>query len=763
MHGRYVGKPVKRREDPRLVTGRGKYVADITLPRMLYLSIVRSPYAHAKIKNIDTSKAERLEGVRHVFTGEHVRDCTPLPGEFRLTVKDSIIPSYKPLAVDKARYAGEGVAAVLADNPYVARDAADLVEVDYKPLEPLTDPLKALEEGSIILHEEYGSNVSFELEYGSWDDAEQGFSEAEVVVKGRFAIPRVAAVPLEGRGVVADYNPAEGVLTAYVSTQLPHRERFRISRTLGLPENRVRVIAPDVGGGFGAKLNYYPEHYLACLLAYRLGRPVKWISDRREDFLSNGHGRDVVGEVELAADRSGRVKGLRARLVANLGAYVIDTTQRYPVNAASMLSGGYDIKRAYVKLYGVFTNTPPSSAYRGAGRPEAMVFIEYMMDKLARAVGKDPSEVRMLNMIKPEQMPYTNFSGTTYDNGDFPKAFQKALEEISYWNVREEQRKAQREGRYLGVAITLYVERNSFGWESATVRVEPTGKVAVYTGSSPHGQGEETSFAQIVADELGVDIDEVTIIHGDTLAIPMGWGTGGSRSLTVGGSAIILACREIKEKARRIAAHLLEANTEDIVYEDGRVYVRDMPERGLTLKEIAEKAYSGAVPMEEMGMQVTRYWNNSGFFTSYGAHGVVVEIDPETWVVKILKAVLVDDCGRVVNPLLVEGQVVGGAAQAVGEVLYEEIPYSEDGQPLVTTLSDYPVPTALEIPNFATYTIETQSNSPLGSKGVGESGTIGFLPALINAIQDALAVKGVELSRIPATPSYLFKLIKDIP
>jgi len=759
MSKKYVGKPVRRVEDPRLITGRGFYVSDISLPRMLYLGIVRSIYAHARISSIDVSRAERLDGVRHIFTGWEFRETTSLPGEFRLTVQGSNIPTYLPLAVDKVRYVGEGVAAILAESQYVLRDALELVDVEYEPLEPVVDPERALE-GKVLIHEQLGSNISFELDYGSRDEADEAFMKADVIVRGRLEIPRVAAAPLEPRGIVASYNPADGVLTAWVSTQLPHRERFRISRTLGIPENKVRVIAPDVGGGFGEKLNYYPEYYLACLIAYKTGRPIKWISDRREEFLSSGHGRGIVGEVELASTSEGRITGLRAKLIANLGAYILDTTQRYPVNTASMITGGYDIKRAYVKLYGVFTNLPPSSAYRGAGRPEAMVFIEYMIDKLARRLGRDPADVRMLNLIKPEQMPYTNFSGTVYDNGDYPSVFQKALEYASYHELRSIQERARKEGRYIGVGVAFYVERNSFGWESATVRVEPNGKIVIYTGASPHGQGEETTFAQIAADELGVDISEITVVHGDTLAIPMGWGTGGSRSLTVGGSAIILACREIREKAKRIAAHILEARPEDLEYEDGKIYVRDYPEKALTLKEVAAKAYTGEVPTEEMGMQITKYWNNSGFFTSYGAHVAVVELDPETYEIRPVKAILVDDCGRVVNPLLVEGQIIGGATQALGEALYEVVLYDENGQPITTTLSDYLIPTTLEIPAFETYLVETPSNSPLGSKGVGESGTIGFLPAMVNAVQDALAQLQTEINKIPATPDYIWHLIK---
>ena len=450
-------------------------------------------------------------------------------------------------------------------------------------------------------------------------------------------------------------------------------------------------------------------------------------------------------------------------MLADLGAYVIDTTQRYSVNAAQMLTGAYNIRNAYVKLYGLFTNKPPTSAYRGAGRPEAMVFIEWIMDKLARKLKIDPVELRFRNLIQPNEMPYTNFSGTTYDSGDFPKALAKVVEESGYRELRKEQERMRNNGKILGIGVAVYVERNSFGWESAVVRVEPSGKVVVLTGASPHGQGEETAFSQIVAEELGVGLEDVAVIHGDTMAIPMGAGTGGSKSLTVGGSAIVLACREIKEKAKKIASYFLEARVDDLVYEDGAVKVIDSPEKAMTLKEIAEKAYSTQLPSEMTGLIASAYYNNETFFTSYGAHVAVVEIDKETMEIRVRKGVMVDDCGRVVNPLLVEGQIIGGAVQAIGEAIYEVIKYTDDGQPLVTNLADYLVPTACEIPMFETELIETPSNSPLGSRGVGESGTIGFLPALVNAIQDALSQLGddVEIDRIPVTPDYLWNVVKQ--
>ena len=758
--GKFIGKPVRRREDIRLISGRGTYVDDITLPNTLYLGVVRSQYPHARIKSIDFGRALSVEGVRYVFTGEDFRDATSLPGEFRLTVKGSNIPRYLPLAVDRVRYVGEPVVAVLADSKYAVRDAVELVEVEYEPLEPVVDVEKALSPDAPILHEEFGSNVSFEMELGDKSGVEEAFSNAEVVVSGEFTIERVSAVPIETRSILASYDRGSGFLTAWVTTQLPHRERSRIARTLGIPENMVRVIAPDVGGGFGEKLNYYPEYYLACLLAYRLGRPIKWTSTRSEDLIASGHGRGVRCKIELASTRDGKITGLRATMLADLGAYVIDTTQRYSVNAAQMLTGAYDIRNAYVKLYGVFTNKPPTSAYRGAGRPEAMVFIEWMVDKLARRLGIDPVEIRLRNFIKPENIPYTNFSGIVYDSGDFGRALEKAVEIARYSELRREQA-ITGDGKVIGIGVATYVERNSFGWESAVVRVEPSGKVVVLTGSSPHGQGEETSFSQIVADELGVDLEDVAIIHGDTVAVPMGAGTGGSKTVTIGGSAIVLACREIKEKAKRIAAHFLEARVEDLVYEDGAVKVAGVPEKAMTLKEIAEKAYSTNIPTELTGLIASTYYNNENALTSYGAHVAVVEIDRETLEIRVRKGVMVDECGRVVNPLLVEGQIVGGAVQAVGEALYEVIQYTENGQPLVSTLAEYPVPTACETPSFETAVIETPSNTPLGSRGVGESGTIGFLPALVNAIQDAVSrLNNVEINKLPITPDYLWNIIK---
>jgi len=742
-----------------MITGRGNYVGNIVLPHMLHMSIARSQYAHARLKSVDVSKSLRVDGVVRAFVGEDLIDSPPLPADPEWIEKGAKTPPYRPLAVGKVRFVGEAVAAVLAEDQYAARDALDLIDVAYEPLQAVTDPEAALSPQAPVLHEELGDNLAYTTKYEA-GDVEAAFSDAHVRVEGRFSVPRVAPIPLEPRCIVASYNPSTEYLTAWISTQLPHRDRSRLSRLLGIPDTRIRVIAPDVGGGFGSKLNLYPEYYLACLLSVKTGRPVKWVSDRREDFLANGHGRAMVAEFELAANREGEVLGLRGKILGDLGAYTIDTTQAMPPIAARMITGCYRIPNVSITVYAAYTNGAPVSAYRGAGRPEATYWIERMMHRLAEKLGMSQHEVRLKNFVPPEAFPYRNYGGLKFDSGNYAEALRKALDISGYYRITERKEELSGSGRLIGVGMSSYVEITSIGWESATVRVEPSGKVIVFTGASPHGQGELTTFAQIAADELGVDLDDVSVVHGDTLAVQHGFGTGGSRTLTLGGAAIKIACSKIREQAIRIAAHLLEANVEDVVYEAGKLHVVGLPDKYLTLSQIAEKAYNGDVPQEMMGLQSTSFFNNEYCAAPFGTHVAVVEVDPETGVVEVRKAVLVDDCGKVVNPMLVEGQVVGGAIQALGEALYEEVIYSPDGQLLNASLADYMAPTAMEAPHIEIYRTETPGLNPLGTKGVGEAATIGLMPAIANAVEDALKPLGAKPDNIPLKPEYVWSLTR---
>ncbi len=774
----YVGKPVKRKEDPRLITGRGLYVDDIKLPGMLYAAFVRSPYAHARIKSVDVSKALRMPGVVNVFTGNDLRGkIGPIPTGWMLTGADLRVPEWPAVAYDRVRFVGEIVAVAVAQDPYRARDAADAVEVDYEPLPAVVRADEAIKPGAPQLHEGVPNNIAFRWRLKSGEDFDEVARKAGRVIRQRMINQRLVPSAIEPRGAVAEYNRYTGELTMRITTQNPHVHRLFLSGILGMPENKVRVIAPDVGGGFGSKIPVYPLEAIVGRLAIDLGRPVKYVETRRENFVETIHGRDHIEDVEIAFDSEGLVHGLRVRTLANMGAYLSTAAPGVPtILFGTVLSGPYKIRSVDVDVIGVFTNTTPVDAYRGAGRPEATYILERAMDLVARELKMDPAEVRRRNLV-PEA-PYTAVTGLTYDSGKYLEVFEKALKIADYEGWRKRQEEARGEGRLIGIGISSYIEvcglapsriarATGFGlglWESAIVRIHPSGKVSVFTGTSPHGQGEDVAFSQIVAEELGISPEDVEVVHGDTALVQFGMGTYGSRTTPVGGGAIALAARRVKEKARKIAAALLEAREEDVVTEGSKFYVKGAPEKFVTLQQVALAAYAAdkLPPGVEPGLEATVFYDPENFTFPYGTHIAVVEIDRETGVVKVLRYVAVDDAGIIVNPMLAEGQVIGGALQGIAQALYEEAIYDSSGNLLTAGFNDYMIPTAREAPKIESYFYETPSpHNPIGVKGIGETSTIASTPAVVNAVLDALAHLDVRHLDMPLLPSKIYSVLRE--
>ncbi|MFA0768162.1 MAG: hypothetical protein OXFUSZZB_001490 [Candidatus Fervidibacter sp.] len=766
-----IGQPFKRVEDPRLITGEGRYVDDVQLPRMCYAAILRSPYAHARIRNIDASKALQTPGVVTVITGKDILGkIGPLPCAAH-PVPEMKMPTHYALAVNKVYFVGHPVAVVVAEDRYLARDALDLIEVDYEELPPVTDPQKALQPDAPIIHEDLGTNLAFEwkIEGG---DVDAAFAQAEVIVRQEFVNQRLIPVPMEPRCVLAEWDAGNRLLTIWTSTQIPHLVRSLVAGMLNLPENHVRVIAPDVGGGFGQKLQVYVEEALMGYLAMTLDRPVKWTETRRENFMASIQGRDQIGVMELALKRDGTILGLRYEVIADMGAYYQLLTPAIPTLTGLMLCGAYKIPAVRMTKKAVFTNKMCTDAYRGAGRPEATFLLERMMDLAAKELGMDPAEIRRKNFIPPDAFPYTTPHGITYDSGNYEAALNRALELVEYEKWRKEQQEARKQGRYIGIGISSYVEicgmgpskaMPAGGWESATVRVEPSGKVIVLTGAHPHGQGEETSFTQIVAEELGVAPEDVMVIHGDTEKVQYGIGIFGSRGLAVGGTAVYMAAQRVKEKARKIAAFLLNVSEAEVESRDGTFVNRNDPSKFVTWQQIAQAAYDpkNYPPDMEPGLVATAFYEPSNFTFPSGTHICVCEVDIETGEVKILKYVAVDDCGKVVNPLLVEGQIIGGIVQAFGQAMMERCVYDENGQLLTGELLDYAIPKAHNAPKIVVDRVETPSPvNPLGAKGVGEAGTIGATPAFINAVCDALEPLGIRHIDMPLTPARVWHAIQ---
>ena len=781
MPTKLVGQAIKRREDPRLITGQGTFLDDIKLPGMTHACVLRSPYAHAKIKSIDTSKAKSHPGVVAVFTGEDMLDLNPLPCAWQAGRVKNNVNTPRVLAVGEVHFAGDPVALVIAEDRYIARDACDLIEVEYEPLPVVVDAKKATEPGAPQLHENAPNNIVMEWEAGDKAKADAALAAAEVVVREQIINQRLIPTPMETRGAVARYEPATDEFTLWTTSQAPHVLRLLLTAfVFGIPETKLRVISPDIGGGFGQKIYCYNDAAFTMWAARKIGRPVKFVEDRSENYKYSTHGRDHITDVELAGNRDGTITGLRVTTYANLGAYLSTVAPGIPTTLyGRIITGVYRIPAAYVKVYGVYTNTAMVDAYRGAGRPEASYLIERMVDRFAAEIGMDPAEVRRKNFIPPDAFPYDNGLGLLpYDSGNYEAALNKALEIVGYADFRKEQEEARKQGRYLGLGISSYVEicgiapskwiglpGEGWGaglWESANVRVHLTGKVVVTTGSLPHGQGVETTFAQIVADELGVPYDDIVIEHSDTLGTPFGYGTYGSRSLAVGGTAVYRSVAKIKEKAKKIAAHMLEANPDDMVYENGRVYVKGSPDRAKTLGEIALQA-SVAYDLPE-GMEPfldeTSYYDPPNCTFPFGTHIAIVEVDPDTGIVDLKRYVAVDDCGNVINPLIVDGQIHGGIAQGIAQALYERAVYDENGQLVTGTLMDYAVPAAHMLPPYETARTVTPSPvNPMGVKGAGEAGTIASAQAVMNAVIDALSPFGVKHMQMPATPENVWKAI----
>jgi carbon-monoxide dehydrogenase large subunit len=770
-----VGSRIKRREDPRLIMGRGTYVDDVQLPRMTYAAMLRSPYAHARILRINVDKAKALPGVVAVLTGADLQGKNVPCG---WTLPDMKVAPHPALAVGKVRYTGDAVAVVVAEERYLARDALDLIEVDYEPLPVVVDAEKAIQAGAPQLHDEVPQNTTFVWKIAG-GDIDKAFREAEVVVKERIVNQRLIPNAIEPRGMVAQYIPGSGDLTLWTATQIPHLVRLLLSMVTGMPEHKVRVIAPEVGGGFGSKLYLYPEEVIVATLAKVTGRPVKWIEERRENYVATTHGRDHVQYVEVAAKRDGTITGLRVKSIANMGAYLSTFAPGIPtILFGLMLAGNYRLPNISCEVVGVHTNTTPVDAYRGAGRPEATYLVERAVDLTARELGLDPAEIRRRNFVPANAFPHTTATGVTYDSGNYQPTLDRALEIAGYQQLRQEQAQARAQGKYLGIGVTTYVEicgmapsqvlgavgAGAGGWESATVRVHPTGKVTVYSGASAHGQGHETAFSQIVADGLGIPFEDVEVVHGDTAQVQFGIGTFGSRSAAVGGMAVQMCLQKIEAKAKRIAAHLLEAAEADLVFEGNQFMVRGTPGRGMNLQQVAFAAY---VPHKyptglEPGLEATSFYDPSNFTWPFGTHVAVVEVDPETGVIKLRRYIAVDDCGRVINPLLVDGQIHGGLAQGIAQALYEEAVYDDNGQLVSGSLMDYAVPKADDLVNFELDRTETPSPvNALGVKGIGEAGTIASSAAIVNAVVDALAPLGVKHLDMPLKPERVWQAIQQ--
>ena len=767
---RYIGKPMKRKEDPRLIQGLGHYVDDLQLAGMHYVGIIRSPYAHARIRSVDTGKARTAPGVAAVFTGEDLRGAIgPVPCAAQ--IPDMKMALRPVLALEKVRFVGEPVAAVVAADRYAARDAVDLVEVDYEPLTPVVNPEKALAKGAPLLYEEFKDNVAYrwELEGG---DLKKAFKQADKVIRQRLLNQRLIPMAMEPRGVVADYKRGEKQLTVWSSTQTPHLLRTQLAAMLGVPEHSVRVITPEVGGGFGSKLNVYAEEALAGYLAMKLGKPMKWIESRRENFLATIHGRDQIDDVEVGVKRDGTVLGLRCKVIADLGAYYQLLTPLIPTLTGLMISGCYKIPAVRVEITGVFTNKMATDAYRGAGRPEATYIIERLMDLVAAELKKDPAEVRRKNFPQAKEFPFATPTGLSYDSGGYDKCLDLALKKANYKKLRQEQAKLRKQGRYLGIGLSTYVEICGVGpssampvggWESATVRVEPTGKVNILTGSSPHGQGQETSFAQVGAEVLGLDPDDVQVTHGDTAIVPYGIGTFGSRATAVGGTAVYKSLLKLREKLAQIAGHVLGEDPQKLIFREHKIFSKSAAKKSVSFAEAVGAAYVAKTlpPGMEPGLEATTFFEPSNFTYPFGAHVCVVEVDAETGDVKLQKYVAVDDCGKVLNPLLVDGQIHGGIVQAAGQALLEEAVYDEQGQLITGELMDYAIPRAADIPWIETdRTVSPSPVNPLGVKGVGEAGTIGATPALINAVVDALAPFGVRHVDLPVKRERVWHLMR---
>jgi aerobic carbon-monoxide dehydrogenase large subunit len=774
-----VGERVKRREDPRLIQGRATYVDDVKIVGMQHVAFKRSDIAHGRIRSIDVSAAAAIDGVEAVFTGAQIASllepipiATPFPS-----------PPHRAVAVDVVRYAGEPVAVVVARDRYVARDAVDAIRVEYEPLPVVVDPELAMKGQPTVIHEAFPNNLAVPFvpsgtgvsaDGKTVDDSavDKAFAEADVVISQRMVNHRLVPNAIEPRGVVAHFEPGKGTLTIWSSTQNPHILRSLVAAMTGLGQNQVRAIAPEVGGGFGSKINIYPEEYVAAVLSKHLELPVKWIEERSEGFVATTHGRDIIAYVELAARKDGTVLGLKLRLIADIGAYNMLLTAAIPTLTMMMANATYDIPAIRTTLTEVFTNKTPTDAYRGAGRPEATYFVERAMDMLAHELKMDPAEVRRKNFISAAKFPYATQMGAVYDSGDYEKALNRALEAAD-WNGLKAQRDAWRkEGRVVGLGLSMYVEVCGLGpssalptggWEHAQVTIERDGRISATTGASPHGQGNETTFAQMLADQFSVPIDHISIHHGDTAVVKQGIGSFGSRSQAVGGMAIHLAGGKVKAKMAKFAAALLEAHEDDIVFENGRIGVRGAPASAKSFSEVASYAYV-PVPLPaglEPGLSEEAFFEPGNNTYPFGCHISMLEIDRDTGEPALLKFVAVDDAGTLINPLIVEGQIHGGLAQGIGQAMVEEAVYNDDGQLMTGSFLDYALPRAIDFPRFELHaTVTPTPVNPIGAKGVGEAGTLGSTPCIVNAAVDALSGFGITHVDMMLRPEKLWHIIQ---
>ncbi len=770
MTTKLLGERIKRKEDPRLIQGRGHYVDDFKLDGMLYMSFVRSVYAHARIKAIDVTAARSLPGVTEVITGADIKDQLGLI-PCAAGMEGLKVPKHYCLALDTVRYVGEPVVAIVARDRFTARDAIEKVEVTYEPLTPVTDPEAALGKDSTRVHEELADNLAFvaKLEAGDWKTLEADTTLK--IVKQRLINQRLAPASIETRGVIASYYPGEDTLTVWSSTQIPHLLKTQLAIMTKTDESRVRVIAPEVGGAFGRKLNVYAEEGVACYATRKLGKPVKWIEGRRENLLCTIHGRDQINDLELYAKPDGKVVGLKCNIIADLGAYHQLLTPAIPTLTALMIVGCYNIPNVFVETKGVFTNKMATDAYRGAGRPEATYIIERGMDLVARELHLDPVDVRLKNFPEPKDFPLALPTGVTYDTANYQKTLKKALKLAHYPKLRKEQERLRKKGKYLGIGLSTYVEICAMGpssrmpaggWEFGMVRVEPTGKVTVYSGTSPHGQGEETSFAQITAEGLGIPYDDVTVFHGDTSVVQHGIGTFGSRTTAVGGTAVFRATERIRKKMARLAAHKLGVKPGDLEFRDGKVETSD-GSKSMAFGDVVGEAYYARQlpPGVEPGLTEQFVFEPANYTFPFGAHVAVTEMDAETGEITLRNYYAVDDCGRILNPLLVDGQIHGGLAQGIGQAMWEELVYDENGQVVTGSLMDYALPKAHQFPWFDTETTETRTPvNPLGVRGVGEAGTIGSTPAIVNSVVDALHHLGVRHIDMPLKPEKIWRILK---
>lgn len=775
-----VGTARLRKEDARLLTGQTRWTDNIDANGLLHLAVLRSPMAHARIDRVDVSPALERPGVVAAFSGADLaQGMGSLPCAWPVT-EDIVLPDHPPIAVDEVRYAGDPVAVVVARDRYAAADALEAVEVEYTPLPPVLDLEKALAEGAPLVHTDKGTNRCYDWPLRGGEDFEAVRRRAEVTLKRRYHQQRLIANAMEPRAVVVTPVAASDEYTVHSSTQIPHILRVMLAVVTGIPEHKLRVVAPDVGGGFGSKLQVYGEEAITLAVARRLGRPVKWTESRSEGYLATHHGRGMIQDVEIAANRDGRLLGLKADLLVDMGAYLMLVTPGIPILGAFMYPGIYKMDSYELNVTGVFTTRTPTDAYRGAGRPEATYAIERIMDDLAVELGLDPVELRRRNWIRHEEFPYTTVAGLTYDSGNYEAATDRALALFDYDKLRAEQADRNQRGDTvrLGIGVSTYTEMCGLapsrvlrdlryaagGWEAASVRMLPTGKVEVVTGTSPHGQGHATSWSQIAADVLGVPFDDVQVVHGDTRAAPQGMDTYGSRSLVVGGTAVHHAATKVVDKARKVAAHLLEASEGDLEFTDGVFSVKGSPDARRTIQEIAFETFTSHDLPDgvEPSINAGHLTDPENFSYPHGTHLCAVEVDTETGQTRIRSYVGVDDVGRVVNPMIVEGQVHGGLAQGIAQALYEEAVYDDEGNLVSGTMADYLVPSAPDLPEFVTDRTETPATSnPLGVKGVGEAGTIASTPAVVGAVVDALRPLGVRDLRMPCTPERVWQALEE--